>query len=69
MELHEKLKAFRKSNDVSLRQLSFDTGISNTYLSQLENGNKHNPSIWKLAILAQYYGTTIDILIKNERAT
>jgi len=65
MELHEKLKAFRKSNGVSLRQLSLDTGISNPYLSQLENGRNRNPNIWKIAILAQYYGTTIDILISG----
>jgi transcriptional regulator with XRE-family HTH domain len=65
MNLHEKLKAFRKSNGISLRQLSSDTGISNPYLSQLENGRNCNPCVWKLVVLAKYYGTTIDMLISG----
>jgi transcriptional regulator with XRE-family HTH domain len=41
---------------LSLRQVEKLTGISNAYLSQLENGHTTNPSPHLLAKLARAYG-------------
>lgn len=38
------LKSLRKSNKLTLRQVEDLTGISNAYLSQLENGKIKKPS-------------------------
>lgn len=35
----------RDSKDLTQRELSEKTGISNSYLAELENGDKNNPSL------------------------
>lgn len=50
-----KLKRLRKERRVSLTALETKTGISRSYLSQLENGVQTNPSKDKLAALATFY--------------
>ncbi|MFK4181413.1 XRE family transcriptional regulator [bacterium M00.F.Ca.ET.180.01.1.1] len=52
MELHELLKIERKKKGYSLRQLSRETNISQAYLSQLEKGEKQNPSTEKLLAIS-----------------
>lgn len=39
-----KIKKYRKSKNMTLRDLSDRTGISVGYLSHLENGSRSNPS-------------------------
>ena len=51
--LAQYLKKLR--GDLSIRQLAKVTGISNAYLSQLENGEKKSPHPDILKKLAQYY--------------
>jgi transcriptional regulator with XRE-family HTH domain len=50
------LKATRESVALSLREVEKRTGISNAYLSQLENGRNINPSPHVLAKLSRVYG-------------
>jgi len=50
-----KLKRLRRERRVSLTALETKTGISRSYLSQLENGVQTNPSKDKLAALATFY--------------
>lgn len=49
----EKLKKIRKAKKITLKQLEKITGISNSYISDLENGRRINPSIEKLEKLAK----------------
>lgn len=49
------LRSARESSALSLRQVEKLTGISNPYLSQLENGHTTNPSPHVLAKLARAY--------------
>ncbi len=56
------LAAFRKHLGVSLRDLSQKTGISRSYLSEIERGLKPG-SMTTLSRIAEELGTNIDTLI------
>ena len=53
--LGEKLKQFRENEQLTLRTLQEVTGISNAYLSQLENDKIKKPSADILYKLAEVY--------------
>lgn len=57
----EKFKAIRTSQGKTLRQVEKDTGFSNAYLSQLENGRITKPSYKVVKHLCQYYGIKTDL--------
>ena len=42
------LKLARKVSGLSLRDVSAKTGMSNPYISQLENGHVEEPSFFKM---------------------
>lgn len=63
-ELSEALKALRSAKGLSLRQVEKKTGISNAYLSQLENGKIEQPSPHVLHSLAEVYDTPYEGLMK-----
>jgi transcriptional regulator with XRE-family HTH domain len=54
-QLAQALRTARATASLSLRQVEKLTGISNPYLSQLENGHTTNPSPHVLAKLARAY--------------
>ena len=54
--------AFRNHLGLTLRELSARTGISASYLSEIEHGHK-NGSASALATIARALGTTIDTLV------
>lgn len=56
------MAAFRKHLGVSLRALSQKTGISRSYLSEIERGQKSG-SAATLSRIAEELGTNIDTLI------
>lgn len=60
-ELARKLLEQRNSYGLTLREVEAATGLSNPYLSQLENA-QCMPSVEKLARLAAFYETTFDSL-------
>ena len=66
MSLATRLKQLRRESGLSLRQLERKIGISNPYLSQLENGKHGQPNVFFVQTLANFYGTTIDDLIKED---
>jgi HTH-type transcriptional regulator, competence development regulator len=57
------LKSVRRSASLSLRQVEKRTGISNAYLSQLENGRTANPSPHVLAKLSRVYNVAYSDLM------
>jgi HTH-type transcriptional regulator, competence development regulator len=58
------LKSSRQSAALSLRNVEKQTGISNAYLSQLENGKTRNPSPHVLSKLAHAYGVDYSELME-----
>ena len=63
-EISEVLKKLRNSKGYSLRQVEKKTGISNAYLSQLENGKIGKPSPHILYSLSEVYETSYNDLMK-----
>lgn len=57
------LKTARESVALSLRAVEKRTGISNAYLSQLENGRTTNPSPHVLAKLSRVYAISYSDLM------
>jgi len=50
----KKLKQLRKQNDISLRKLAKKTGLSHSFISDIEH-ERCNPSIETLLLLAQAF--------------
>src|SRR2546430_2317779 len=63
--LGQELHKIRKLHDLSLRQVEKITGISNAYLSQLENGKAGNPSPHVLLQLSEVYGVPYKSLMES----
>lgn len=53
VDFHEFIKNTRKLSGKTLREIEHITGISNSYLSQLENGKIKNPSPIKIYKISQ----------------
>lgn len=64
MSLAKVLRDVRAVRGDSLRAVEESTGISNTYLSQLERGDAAKPSPDKLMALAKYYGIPYNDLMR-----
>jgi len=58
------LKSAREARNLSLRQVEEATGISNAYLSQLENDKVKKPSPHFLHKLASLYDVPYDLLME-----
>ena len=58
------LRAQRVAADLSLRDLSERTNVSNAYLSQLERG-LHEPSLRVLAAISAALGAPLDSLLRS----
>lgn len=64
MKLSNKLRALRKENKLTLKDLSLKSGISVSFISDIENGRR-NPSIETLKILATSLGISADEFLKD----
>lgn len=62
-KLGETLRRIRGIAGATLRDVEKGTGVSNAYLSQLENGNTFNPSPLVLHKLAKFYGVPYESLM------
>lgn len=60
-----RLKALRESNGLTLRKLEEYTGITNSTLSAIENGNRRM-NIRVAIKLAKYFNVSIDYLVGLE---
>ena len=65
--LGEKIKKLREKNNMTQKQLSNKSGISVSYIQQLEYGKKENPSIETLNKIASALGVTINRLVGNKK--
>jgi transcriptional regulator with XRE-family HTH domain len=59
----EYIKSLRATSLLTLRDVESGTGISNSYLSQLENGKRGIPTLPLILKLASVYGVTRDDMI------
>jgi SOS regulatory protein LexA len=59
------LKKLRKESGLSIRQLEEKTGVSNAYLSQIENGKRGFPSPEILKKIHEPLGTSYDELMER----
>jgi len=57
----DKFKTIREARGSTLREVEKETGISNAYLSQLENGRIKSPSYKVIKQLSEYYGLKTDL--------
>lgn len=57
----ERFKTIRTAKGLTLREVEKATGISNAYLSQLENGGIKKPSYVVVKQLSEYYGIKTDL--------
>lgn len=62
-DLAKKLTLLRKLRGETLRTVEAKTGISNAYLSQMENGKVEKPRPHVLHKLAEYYGVRYEDLM------
>lgn len=68
LNIGSKIRKLRKIRGITLEKLSEDTGMSYSYLSELEN-NKHSISINNLQKLASYFGIDLIQFLENEETT
>ncbi|WP_164126203.1 helix-turn-helix domain-containing protein [Sphingobacterium luzhongxinii] len=61
------LKDARKNIGFTLRQVEETAGISNAYLSQLENDKIKNPSVNILSKLSSLYKVSLKTLLSNAK--
>ena len=59
----DRLRAARRRQDLTLREVSERTGTSITYLSDLERGVLANPTLDKLVLIARGLGVSINELL------
>ena len=60
-----KLRHYRIKNDMSIREVSKVTGISRTYLSDIESGKYGNPGVKTVCILCKLFDITPNELIND----
>lgn len=65
MELDKELKQLRKENDITQEYLAGRLYVSIQTINKWENG-KCLPDAINLLHIAQFYGISLDILMKNE---
>lgn len=63
MKLHDRLKEVRKHRGLTLLQVKDSTGLSVSYLSDLERGRTNNPTVETLEKLARCYGVNLPDLL------
>lgn len=64
MDFCNYLREKRKEKGLSQRRLAELSGVSNTEISRLESGSRHNPSPKILKALSPYVGGTYNDLLK-----
>ena len=64
MSLGHFIKQLREKKELSQRQLSLYSGISNTEISRIENGERKQPSPDTLKALSPHLGVIVDDLMR-----
>lgn len=68
MKISNKLRSLRKECNLTLKELSAKSGISVSFISDIENGRR-NPSIDTLTVLAKALNVSVNIFFDDNRAT
>ncbi|KIL43529.1 hypothetical protein KP77_32350 [Jeotgalibacillus alimentarius] len=63
----QKIKVLRQKKGYSISQLAAKARVSKSYLSDLENNKKNNPSIIVLSRIAATLGSSVDELVAGEQ--
>lgn len=66
MAIAENIAFYRAKSKMTIRQLSKKTGYSESYIKQLEYGDKRNPSIAVLMDLSKAFGCKVDDLLSED---
>lgn len=56
------IEKLRRDKKYSLAKAGKLAGLSDTYLCKLENGQRHNPTVYTLGKLSQAYGSNLEQL-------
>ena len=64
MKFNEKLLSIRKKEGLSQEELGFELGVSRQTISKWESGQSY-PDFEKLVLLSDYFGQTLDQLVKD----
>lgn len=62
--MYKKFAVLLKKNNLTAYQVSKDTGIAQSILSDWKNG-RSNPKVDKLKILADYFGVPIEYFLED----
>lgn len=63
--LAETVKALREERGISIKQASARAGVSRTYYSRIESGERCNPSIETIIKIASLFDIDPSLLIKK----
>jgi transcriptional regulator with XRE-family HTH domain len=63
--LGEKLRTLRERHDVSQRQLAEQLGFNKSFVGAIEN-SKSTPSAKLIIKIANFFGVSIDVLLRDE---
>ena len=61
---HEQIRLVRYARRLSLRDLEKATGLSNAYLSQLENGKIKEPGFYAISKVLKFYGLDYEVMFE-----
>lgn len=64
--LGDKLKALRKEKGLTLDKLATDSGLSKSYIWELENRESQRPSAEKLTALADVLGVSASYFLEDD---
>lgn len=67
MKFGERIKTLRIGRRLTLDALATESGVSKSYLWELENKNPPRPSADKLSAIAAALGVTVDYLYGRDR--
>ncbi|KAB7671709.1 helix-turn-helix domain-containing protein [Bacillus sp. B1-b2] len=62
----ERIRYLRLQKGYSISRLAKESGVSKTYLSNLDRGIQDNPSLQILEKIAKKLGTSVDHLISED---
>lgn len=62
--IYEKIMALCKSRNISVRRLEKETGLGNGVIAGWKHGY---PRVDKLLAVADYFGVTLDELVREQR--
>lgn len=63
-KLGRRLRAHRKSRELTLQEAADAIGISKSHLWELESGRNPNPTIGVMISIAKQFGVSIDSLVR-----